>query len=97
MIQQSIILLAPQASRVREKAARWLCSRCELVSQLIGCTVTRHSFLCSQASGVLAAAVVALCADGVAEYGWAALCAVEAVRLARPVLKEIKGQKGGEL
>lgn len=46
---------------------------------------------------MLAAAAVALCADGVVEYGWAALCAVEAVRLARPVLKEIKGQKGGEL
>lgn len=97
MILESSILLAPKASAIREKAVRWLSSRCELVSQLTGCTVTNLSFVLSQAAGVLAAVAVVLCTDGVAEYGWAALCGAEAVRLARPMVKELKGQEGGAL
>lgn len=82
---------------LRTAAALWLARRNETISQLVGCTVTNLSFVLSQAAGVLAAVAVVLCTDGVAEYGWAALCAAQAVRLARPMVKELKGQEGGAL
>lgn len=90
--------IAPQKGQfLRTAAALWLARRNETISQLTGCTVTNLSFVLSQAAGVLAAVAVVLCTDGVAEYGWAALCAMEAVRLARPMVKELKGQEGGAL
>lgn len=97
MIQESSILLAPKASAVRERAARWLSSRCELASQLTGCTVTNHSLVLSQAGGALLAAAVVLSTAAAAEYGWAALCAMEGVRLMRPIVRELKRQEGGAL
>lgn len=92
MIQQSSI-----NQSLRTAAALWLARRNETVSQLVGCTVTNHSFVLSQAAGMLLAVAVVLCTDGVAEYGWAALCAMEAVRLALPMVKELKRQEGGAL
>lgn len=95
MILESSILLAPKASAIRERAARWLSSRCEFISQLTGCTVTNHSLVLSQAAGALLAAAVILCSTAAAEYGWAALCAMEGVRLMRPIVREIMRQEGG--
>lgn len=90
--------ISPQKGQsLRTAAALWLSRRNETISQLTGCTVTNLSFVLSQAAGVLAAVAVVLCTDGVAEYGWAALCAAQAVRLARPMVKELKGQEGGAL
>lgn len=82
---------------LRTAAALWLSRRNETISQLTGCTVTNLSFVLSQAAGVLAAVAVVLCTDGVAEYGWATLCAAQAVRLALPIVKELKRQEGGAL
>lgn len=92
-----MILESSIPTNLRTAAALWLARRNETISQLTGCTVTNLSFVLSQAAGVLAAVAVVLCTDGVAEYGWAALCGAEAVRLARPMVKELKGQEGGAL
>ena len=88
--------IAPQKGQsLRTAVALWLARRNEMISQLTGCTVTNHSLVLSQAAGVLAAVAVVLCTDGVPEYGWAALCAAQAARPARPRVKELKGQEGG--
>ena len=90
--------ISPQKGQsLRTAAALWLSRRNETISQLTGCTVTNLSFVLSQAAGVLAAVAVVLCTDGVAEYGWATLCAAQAVRLALPMVKELKWQEGGAL
>ena len=92
-----MILQSSINQSLRTAAALWLARRNETISQLTGCTVTNLSFVLSQAAGVLAAVAVVLCTDGVAEYGWAVLCAAQAVRLARPMEKELNGQEGGAL
>ncbi|MBO5181834.1 MAG: hypothetical protein J6B92_08110 [Paraprevotella sp.] len=94
MMLESSIRLAPKAGTIKEKAAQWLSSRSELISQLMGCTVTNLAFACSQLAALLAAAGLILATDGVREYGWAAFCLLLAVRLSLPIIKEYK--EGGE-
>ena len=94
MILESSIQLAPKAGTIKGKAAQWLSSRSELISQLIGCTVSNLAFACSQLAALLAAAGLILAADGAREYGWAAFCLLLAVRLALPIVREYK--EGGE-
>ena len=94
ILQSSSIQLAPKAGTIKEKAAQWLFSRSEFISQLMGCTVSNLAFACSQLAALLAASGLILATDGVREYGWAAFCLLLAVRLSLPMVKEYK--EGGE-
>lgn len=73
----------------------WLDRPNQTVSQLLGCTVSHLTLIRSQLSGCLAALAIILAADGTGLYGWAALCATEAVHHAMPLIRNFN-RKGGK-